>query len=436
MNLPQIFQWMIDYNIGATSLVGHLSAVAVSPRNESGKSARRTHGGRRPAFCGLVRTLFRLLYLIAGVTSILPKMESKCRTLVVGGGIFGTFLAAKLSARGEGVTLLEREADLLCRASFNNQARVHGGYHYPRSFKTGLSSRKGLVEFFEKFEFAVDRKVEKIYAIARYNSLVSPIQFESFCRQIQAPIRVAPDYQRLFNSDLIEATYRVDEYAFDAIALRRWAHSELSRHSVETLLEHTFCDAEKTPQGLLARWRDEKGQEIEREFREIYLVTYSGTNSILLKMGLAPLPVQNEWTEICLVDVPEELRAVGITVMDGPFFSIMPFPAKGLHSLSHVRFTPHRLAQVGEFGPLTQNGTRFNSHFELMVRDSARYLPLMREARLRESLFEIKSILPRRASNDSRPILLKKNYVWSGLNIVVGGKVDNIFDMWRELDCL
>jgi hypothetical protein len=28
--------------------------------------------------------------------------------------------------------------------------------------------------------------------------------------------------------------------------------------------------------------------------------------------------------------------------MGGPFFSTMPFPALGLHSVSHVRYTPHK----------------------------------------------------------------------------------------------
>ena len=42
-----------------------------------------------------------------------------------------------------------------------------------------------------------------------------------------------------------------------------------------------------------------------------------------------------------LREMSDELKNSGITVMDGPFFSVMPFPAKGLHSFSHVRYTPH-----------------------------------------------------------------------------------------------
>ena len=42
-----------------------------------------------------------------------------------------------------------------------------------------------------------------------------------------------------------------------------------------------------------------------------------------------------------LCEVGESLRNVGITVMDGPFFSLMPFGQTGLHSLTSVTFTPH-----------------------------------------------------------------------------------------------
>lgn len=38
----------------------------------------------------------------------------------------------------------------------------------------------------------------------------------------------------------------------------------------------------------------------------------------------------------------QNIKDVGLTVMDGPFFSLMPFGLTGLHSLSAVHFTPHK----------------------------------------------------------------------------------------------
>ena len=58
--------------------------------------------------------------------------------VVIGGGFYGCAIAIYLvKQRGlKQVHLVEREPGILTRASYNNQARVHNGYHYPRSFTT------------------------------------------------------------------------------------------------------------------------------------------------------------------------------------------------------------------------------------------------------------------------------------------------------------
>ena len=58
-------------------------------------------------------------------------------------------------------------------------------------------------------------------------------------------------------------------------------------------------------------------------------------------LGLPPFKIKYEKCEIILCTVDERLKNTGITVMDGPFFSLMPFGQTGLHSLTSVTFTPH-----------------------------------------------------------------------------------------------
>src|SRR6266446_5471613 len=146
---------------------------------------------------------------------------SRAACVVIGGGFFGCRLALALRERGERVTLVERESDLLLRASANNQARVHGGYHYPRSVLTGLRSRLNYPRFVADFEPCIDRSFRHYYAVARRQSHVTARQFETFCRRIEAPLRPAPaEVRAWFDADLIEAVYEVDEPAFDADRLR------------------------------------------------------------------------------------------------------------------------------------------------------------------------------------------------------------------------
>ena len=57
--------------------------------------------------------------------------------------------------------------------------------------------------------------------------------------------------------------------------------------------------------------------------------TYAGTNQILDMVGFSKFNIKYELCEIILCDVNDKLRDVGFTVMDGPFFSIMPFGKTG-----------------------------------------------------------------------------------------------------------
>ena len=139
-----------------------------------------------------------------------------------------------------------------------------------------------------------------------------------------------------------------------------------------------------------------------------------------------------------LVDVPDELKNIGITVMCDPFFSVMPFPSvilnnHYLHSFSHVRYTPHyewyAKEQKHYIDPLDKfNKDQKYSAWNFMKKDASRYIPCLNDCIYHKSLWEIKTVLPRSETNDSRPILCKFNYGFKGFHCVMGGKIDNIYD--------
>ena len=66
--------------------------------------------------------------------------------------------------------------------------------------------------------------------------------------------------------------------------------------------------------------------------------------------------------------------------------------------------------------------------------DSARYLPLIRKCRYRDSLWEVKTLLPSSETDDSRPILFKMDYGLKGYHCVMGGKIDNVYDIITMID--
>ena len=143
-----------------------------------------------------------------------------------------------------------------------------------------------------------------------------------------------------------------------------------------------------------------------------------------------------------MVNIPEELSNIGITVMCGPFFSVMPFPAAQLHSFSHVRYTPHYEWYDGE-NMLYRNAhehlanQKIESNWNKMRYDAKRYIPLLNDCTYKESLFEVKTVLPRSEEDDSRPILFKPDYGgMKGFHYIMGGKIDNIYDVIDSIENL
>ena len=96
---------------------------------------------------------------------------------IIGGGFYGVVIALYLKrVKGiEHVDIFEREASLLTRASFVNQARVHSGYHYPRSFTTAYRSRENFHRFCSDWSSCIKTDFRKYYALARRNSKVRPL---------------------------------------------------------------------------------------------------------------------------------------------------------------------------------------------------------------------------------------------------------------------
>ena len=367
---------------------------------------------------------------------------SEYDAVIIGGGFFGCSLALGLGEFMGRVLLVEKEAELMSRASYVNQARVHNGYHYPRSLLTALRSRVNFDRFVQEFGECVVNDFEKYYAIASTFSHVTASQFRTFCERIGAPIESAPkEIRELFDADLVEEVFRVKEFAFDSVKLRDRRWRELRAAGTEVRLKTEAVRLTPRPDGRIVVRLEDGGAGDEVVARHVFHCTYALLNPLLASSDLPTIPLKYEVTEMALVEVPEPLRNKGVTVMCGPFFSTMPFPSRGLHTLSHVRYTPHRYWHDGA------NGCRMDGHaflrssplktqFEYMVRDSRRYLPVLGGARYVDSLWEIKTVLPASEVDDSRPILFRMDHGLKNLVCVMGGKIDNIYDVLQEIHLL
>lgn len=347
--------------------------------------------------------------------------------VVIGGGFFGLSIGLELGRSGKNILIVESQPEAMTRASMINQARVHAGYHYPRHINTALRSKFNLPLFSARYGAAIVSNFTHYYAIARDQSLVSAKQFKTTMELMSAsPLRLAPSsIHKNFNLERIEAVFEVQEPAFDALKLRDLVLSEIADcKSVELKTSCRFETAQL--ESDLFKVTTSQGEFCTKR---VFNCSYANLASIQSNVGLTSTPLQYELAELCVVEVPEILKSTAITVMCGPYFSIMPFPMKpGTHTLSHVRWTPHfswsGLSRTFEHRP--------PSNYELMKRDASRYVPVLENIRLKDSIFEIKTLLPQNEKNDGRPILFQKQSEGRWINIL-GGKIDNIFDVFESL---
>jgi len=365
------------------------------------------------------------------------KADLEVDAIIIGGGFYGSVIALYLAKKRNfsNVIIIETESGLLKRASYNNQARVHNGYHYPRSFTTSYRSRVNFPKFLKFWPKSIKKDFCKLYAISSRNSKITSNQFIRFCNAIGAEIKsVDFEIKKKFNPHLIENVFEVKEYAFDSSVISDWANEELQASNVKILFNHKAVKISKSIERTTEVEVLTSGNLMKIRSKYVFNCTYSGLKQIF---GLTPgVELNHELTEMALLEMPQSLKNFGVTVMDGPFFSFMPFPAEKLHSFSHVRYTPHfRWKDSPEENPY-EILEKYNtiSRFNRMIRDASRYMPLLSEAIYKKSLFEIKTILSKNDGDDGRPILFEKHTSIPGCFSILGGKIDNIFDIIEKLD--
>lgn len=356
---------------------------------------------------------------------------------VVGGGFFGCRSALALATKGLKVVLLEREAQLCQRASRINQARIHNGYHYPRSLMTALGSHRHYRRFQRDFAPCVVNDFQHLYAIAGQQSKVNASQFRAFCRTLDIPLKEAPATRRaLFDTARIEAVFVADEVAVDTAALGAMMAEQVEEAKGLTCYTGYACTRLENAGSHI---RLHIPNDILRA-RQVLLAGYAGLNPLLAASHLPTLALKTEITEMALVRRPPALEGVGVTVMDGPFFSLMPYGRDGLCTLSHVRYTPSMVTHdnAADMYAATAYARRtLPGRMAHMRNDAARYLPAMRHVQPAGSLWEAKVVPLKNELDDGRPIVFREALgQWGGtgaaIAAVLGSKLDSIYE-WEAL---
>ncbi len=171
----------------------------------------------------------------------------------------------------------------------------------------------------------------------------------------------------------------------------------------------------------------------------VFNTTYAGINTLLRGSGLNAIDFKLELTELVLIKIPDEFNNLGVTVMDGQYFSTIYHPNSKCHSLTHVRYTPHIkwYEKDCHANPYRISKGSCKSKYAHMINDAKRYIPILGKATYLESRYAVKVVPARNELNDGRPIVIKEHYTNNDGTVfvsVLGSKIDTIYDLENYLE--
>lgn len=362
--------------------------------------------------------------------------------IIIGAGLYGLYSAELCGKKGDKVLVLEYDNAPFARATYINQARVHMGYHYPRSFSTAIKSAHYFERFMKDYEFCVLQEFDQVYATSSKFSWTNAEQFKKFCEA--ANIRcdeVSPN--NYFKPGMCDGAFLTREYTYDANLLKEYLINKINTYpNVSISYGARIKQIKQVEDSYVITMANED------TFTTKFLLnaTYASTNQITSMLGFEPFKIKYELCEIILCKVNDKLKDVGFTVMDGPFFSIMPFGKTGFHSLTSVTFTPHVTSYDSlptfdcqsrsegycspqQLGNCNNCPAKPQSAWPYMSNMARKYMKDEFGFEYSHSLFSMKPILKASEIDDSRPTVIKQFSGNPTFISVLSGKINTVYDL-------
>lgn len=363
--------------------------------------------------------------------------------VIIGAGFFGVYAAAYFGRKKVRVLLIESEERPWSKASLVNQARVHVGYHYPRSIATARLAHDYRQRFEAEHKDLINGHFQHMYGIDKYASLTSAEQFERFCGHLEIPCQRVT-ISRPLRSERLTALYKIDEPSFDPLLLRQRYLSEVQEIDVELALSSRVVCVEMVKERWVIHIVSAGSYSRTVRTATVLNATYSSINSVNALFGFDVIAASYEMSEIAIVDAPM-LRGKGLTVIDGPYGSIMPFGYSSFHSISSVLYTHHAVDgrphptfdcqnRRVDCSPSNLKICAFcpekpRSNYLKMISQLRHYIEGADQCHHHGSLFTIKTKLKSSHIDDARPTDMRILRTSPTYAYIFSGKINSIYEV-------
>lgn len=351
---------------------------------------------------------------------------------IIGCGIFGAEIAIRVKSMGFSVSVYEAKNNILSGASANNQNRLHLGFHYPRDLETGRQSIRGFDAFKNKYSECIQDDFLNAYFISNTKSLTAPNAYLKFCELLGAPYQIiSPDDfpVKVLGSD---AGILCNEVVYDCDILRKLVWQALHRDNVQVELNQRVIGIKKS--------EDKYRLEFENRppvFADTVInASYGDINRLTAQLDYSVNEKLYEYTAVPIVQV--DIPRVGVTIMDGPFMTLLPYGRSDNFLLYHVEHSIIAKNVASQIDPnwLLPETAPFSEvdkqhFFEKMIFLCREFIPDLANAKIIGFLEGPRMVLANRDHTDTRPSMVT-NYNESYYT-VMAGKIDHCMWVAEEL---
>jgi hypothetical protein len=284
---------------------------------------------------------------------------------VLGGGWYGCHITLRLLEMGHDAVLWESRNDLFSGASGANPARLHLGFHYPRSKLTRAMSQEHYGEFRKRYAHLTRGVPVNVYAVAANDSLVD---FGTYCQVLKGEV----EYVTVANT----AELGLENVEGALLTGERHIRIDLARDYFKQALGARAC--------FLAPCDGVDLTKDESWFDYTIDCTFCALDSKNI-----------DRYEPCITGILSGPTGTAITIMDGPFPSIYPWDeSRGLSSLTSALHTPiKRCSTREEAEEILKSCTDVNERIWKMYNQMAGYYPALRELyRVRDVKLSIRAM--------------------------------------------
>ena len=359
-------------------------------------------------------------------------MSKKTRVGIVGCGVFGAMIALRLSEAGCDVTVYERAKECLRGASFNNQNRLHLGFHYPRDILTARQCIQGFSRFHDEFPECIVSGFPNMYFISERDSYTGAETYEDFCNELDVNYSLISKQDLPVNVLNVTQATLCEEVVYDCNLLRTSIMERINSSGVTLITETQIDKVKKSKQGFELS----SVQGTTDYFDHVINCTYADINRLTSQLGYAVDVMQYEYTMIPIIKT--NIETVGITIMDGPFMTLLPFGQTSNFLMYHV---DHSVIERSDsenidkawLDPETSpiKGIDLESSFQEMREACAYFVPELSDAEMIGVLQGPRVVMAKSDKTDTRPSIVRS--YGQDYHTVFSGKIDHCVWVADEL---